>query len=155
MGVKILSTHLQNAIELQWWVLVDVDVREASLLCDCEVLLWGVHCNRADAVSVLTNENFFFMRVYIVYLIGVASCEDNNVIFKMVNIEPLHGCHSVAPEELMIALGNGWIWENFLLMALGIELIDPHYLLLGQYRLVEHWLVYLRLLITRLLRLTY
>ncbi len=46
------------------------------------------------------------MGIDIVYLIGVTSCIDNNVILDVVKIETFKGAHTVATKEFSIAAAN-------------------------------------------------
>jgi hypothetical protein len=45
--------------------------------------------NRADSIRVLTMEDFLVLGFDVVYLVGVARCENDNVIFKVMQVETL------------------------------------------------------------------
>lgn len=131
MRIEVFRTVFHNAVELQGGVLVDVDVREPTLFGYCEELLGRVYCYGADAIRVLAHEHLLFMCVDVVYLIGIARCENDHVLLEVVHVEPLHGCHTVAAKELLVAPRDRRVRDDLLLVALRIVLVDCHGLLGG------------------------
>jgi hypothetical protein len=102
VGVKVLRSVLEDAIKLQAGVFVDRDVWESTFFGDGKVLPGRMNCNGANAIYVLPKKNLLGVVVDVVYLIGVAGGEDDNVVLQVVNVEPLERGHSVAAEELVV-----------------------------------------------------
>jgi hypothetical protein len=73
MRVEIFSSILEYSIEPQCWILIDVNVRKASLLSNREVLAGWVYCNGSNTICILGNENLLFMSVNVVDLVSVTS----------------------------------------------------------------------------------
>lgn len=89
MRIEVFSSILEYSIELQCWILIDVNVREASLLSNREVLAGWVHCNGSNTIRILANENLLFMSIDVVDLVSVTSGENDNIVFQVVNVEAL------------------------------------------------------------------
>ena len=83
MSVKIFSTLLQNSVKSHAWVLVDVNIGSPALLSHGEVLSGRMYANGAYAISIMTLEDLFLLRLYVVYLVGVSCSVDDNVILQI------------------------------------------------------------------------
>jgi hypothetical protein len=82
--------------------------------------------DRADAVSVLADEDLFLVRVDIVYLIGVSGSEYDHVILQVVDIKALKAAHTVAPKELLVPTGDRGVGDDLLLVAGRVKLVCVH-----------------------------
>ena len=131
MRIEILSAISHHSVELQAWVLVNVDIGRAAFLSHCEVFARGVHSNGAYTVRVLAREDPLLVSINIVYLIGVTSHVDDNVVVQVVQVEALEGGNTVAAKELSISLGNRRVSNRLFLVVLRVVLVQSHELLLS------------------------
>lgn len=96
MCIEIFSASSEYSIDPHAWVLIDVDVREFSFLCYCEILLTRVDSYRAYAIYVFSMENLLILSLNVVYLVGVSISENYNVFFQVAYIESLMRLEALA-----------------------------------------------------------
>ena len=90
MSIHLLSASLQDAVELERWELVDVDVGPFALLGHSEVLQSWVNANRTDTIGVAPMERLVLLRLQVVGLILVAGDENDGRRVQEVDIVTFH-----------------------------------------------------------------
>jgi hypothetical protein len=83
-------------------------------------------CNRPNAVSVLAIEYLLFMGVNVVDLVCIAWCEDYDVVFKEMQVVTFKWLETVTSKELLVSLGDGCVFYEFLNVTIWVELIIFH-----------------------------
>lgn len=94
MGVSRLSSPLQDSVQFERGILVDVDIWEFTFLSDSEMLLFRMHSDRTNAISVLTVERRILLCLQIVGQILVSGDEDYRRWRQEMNVVTLHRRHA-------------------------------------------------------------
>lgn len=140
MGVHLLSSSSQDSVQLEAWILVDVNVWVCSFFSDGNILIGWMNGDGSHSINICSMECSFLACDDIPNLIRIAGCEDKAVVSQPVEVVSFEGCQTIAIVESHGSSGQLWVLEGFLNVLLRIKLFFSHFKDIGIFLLLSFFL---------------